>query len=231
MIFEYLHQKKNVNIYTIFKIPVNIIDLLREIDSNLEKIITELCSRRNVNRSQLCQTLQGLSVMYQSQLQAFRIMHEKQKMQYAYQLQQHMQQTQLQQQRLQEMTLHNKNVALTTVKNSPCKLPELIEYTMGKHKIVFHLEKNSDIKKQLENTPLCRYYNLLNEINDKEQFKRVKIIMHDMVENKKMETIDKRIDAEANYEPLKSLLLAKQGGFIRKTQTKRLRRKNKTHKR
>ena len=56
--------------------------------------------------------------------------------------------------------------------------------------------------------------------------------MHDMVENKKMDKIQGRIDAEANYEPLKSLLSAKQGGFIRRKQTRRKQqRRNKTRKR
>jgi len=172
--------------------------------------------------------------MYQSQLQAFHNIHAMRQKQYAEQLQQHMQQIQLQQQQLQKIPLYYNNVAPS--QNSICTLPDLIEYAIGKDKIVFHLKDKVKSKIE-EETPLCKYYNLLDnaikerKITDKEQFKRVKIIMHDMVENEKMETIDKRIDAEANYEPLKSLLSAKQGGFIRKKQTRRLRRKNKTHKR
>ena len=236
MIFEYLHQKRNVNIHNIFKIPVDSVNSLFEnINSYLERNISEICSKQNHhNRSNLCQTIQRLFMMYQSQLQAFYDIHTRQQKQYAEQLQKHMQQIQLQQQQIQEIPLHN-NVA--PIQNSICTLPDSIEYAMGKHKIVFYLEKKS-IREQIEKTPLCKYYNLLDnalknkKINDKEQFKRVKIIMHDMVENKKMDKIQGRIDAEANYEPLKSLLSAKQGGFIRRKQTRRKQqRRNKTRKR
>ena len=232
MIFEYLHQKRNVNIYNIFKIPVNSIDSLFEnINSYLEINISEICSKQNRhNRSNLCQTIQGLFMMYQSQLQAFYDIHVRQQKQYADQLQKHMQQIQLQQQQLQKTPLHH-NVA--SIQNSPCILPDMITYAMGKNKFVFYLEKNSGIRGKIETEypVLCKYYHLLNNSNDKEQFKRVKIIIHDIFENEKMHTIQQRIDAEAKYEPLKSLLSAKQGGFIRKKQTRRLRRKNKTHKR
>jgi hypothetical protein len=76
----------------------------------------------------------------------------------------------------------------------------------------------------------------------KEQFKRVKQIIHDIFENRKMDTIKRRIDSETKFDPLKRLLFSQQGGFIRKKQTRRKQtrrkqtrrkhhRKNKTHKR
>jgi len=227
MIFQYLHQKRNVNIHKIFKIQVDSIDSLFEnINSYLEGNILEICSKQNRhNRSNLCQTIQRLYMMYQSQLQDFYDIHVRQ-------------QIQLQQSQIQEMSLHNK---VASVQNSPCVLPDMIEYAMGKHKFVFYLGKNSHSRRHIETEypVLCKYYHLLDKSKDKEQFKRVKIIIHDIVENKKMDRIQQRIDAEANYEPLKSELLksellAKQGGFIRRKQTRRmqtrrLRRKNKTH--
>jgi hypothetical protein len=279
MIFEYYHQKKNTNIHKIFKIPINSIDLLRDIDSNLEKIIGDACYKQNSNGSQLCQIIKRLNELYHFQLQSFRNIHERKQMQYAYQLQQHMQQIQLQQQQLQQQQMRQQQLQqqqmrqqqmrqqqmkqhfqdilhepILSVKKEAlnnhdvCTLPNTIEYMMGKYKIIFNLEDKSEIKLKIETVYplLCKYYHLLDRPNlntdGKEQFKRVKQIIHDIFEDRKKETIERRIESEAKFDPLKRLLFSQQGGFISKKQTRRKQtrrkqtrrkhhRKNKTHKR
>ena len=72
---------------------------------------------------------------------------------------------------------------------------------------------DDDIKAQIEQTtPLCTYYKLLDAQkgdNYVQQLKRIKIIIHDMVDRKLGKNIEKRITSEATYEPLKSLLKPK----------------------
>jgi len=78
MIFEYIYQKPNSHIGTIFQIPIDSIDNLFEtINRYLEINILEICSKRNrYNRRNLCQTLSSLYHIYRSQLQGFATMHQ-----------------------------------------------------------------------------------------------------------------------------------------------------------
>ena len=235
MIFNYVYQKHNANIGSIFKIPVDIINLLNGIDGNLDDMISEVCSRRN-NRSQLCHKLQQLYTMYQHQLQSFIRIHQQQqqlhelvKWQQGQQLQQ-LQQSQLSPQKVKPQSLSKiTHEPLRTIIQKPVnktKLPDFIEYVVGKHKILFNLKDKPDVKLEIEQSPVLTYYHLLEPIeknsDGKEQFKRIKIIIHDMFDNKNKEKIQKQIDIEAKHNPLKSLLLKQGGGYIlRNKQTRR----------
>jgi hypothetical protein len=90
MIFEYVYQRGNEHIRTIFQIPIDSIDnLFTNINSDLETNISEICSRRNrYNRSNLCHTLSGLHHIYHIQLEGFSMMHQDRQRHQMYQAQQ-----------------------------------------------------------------------------------------------------------------------------------------------
>lgn len=253
MIFEYDYQKKNANIHTIFKLPIDSGKWLEEINNDLDKIIQNVCRKLNgKDRRQLCQRLYSLYPIYFSQqkfleekhmqqMYQLRQMQQIQKMQQMQQqMQQHMQQMQLQdQKKLQKPILHRQYIQEVpheplplvkadfvtkskVVKNEACTLPNNIEYLIGKNKIQFTL--NEPTKAEIEKTALCKYYHILNNkiesgemIKKKdryiEQLKRIKILIHDIVDKKKNIRIDKRISDEATWDPLKSLLEGKEPQF------------------
>lgn len=110
------------------------------------------------------------------------------------------------------VSVSSQNIAVADT----CTLPD-IEYKMPRGMIKVKFDNHKDKKDMLEQSLLCKYYHILENIihssahrtlkgTDTEQLKRIAKFMHSFRDDSTADTIEKIVDREKNLNPLKGLL-------------------------
>jgi hypothetical protein len=141
---------------------------------------------------------------------------------------------------------------MVEIASGKCTLPASIGYRAHGGITGFSFENKPEIKAEIENMQICKYYNMLELLRTDDratqQLKRIKMIMHDIFDYKNpntpaavrekinLDTIKKKIESEEKLEvaPLKSILEQlppMKGGYYRKRTTQRNRKRRVTVKR